>query len=194
LRRGLLALALLLVAGCSTDDGRTLRPPPPGATAPPRTTESTVFQPSPADLAFVVTSSSFIDGGEIPERHTCNGADIAPAVSWSGFPAGAVEFAVMVTDRDAGEFLHWAVWGIPGSVTSLAEGSLPAGAKQAANDFGDVGWSGPCPPEGPAHRYVFQVHAMEAPLPLGDGATADDFRAALASFAHGTLTGTYAAP
>ena len=186
-----LMAAPLAVGACSTDDGRALRPPPPGATAPPRTTESTVPQPSPIDAAFVVTSDAFAEGGAIPDRSTCHGEDVSPPLSWSGFPEGTVEFAVMVTDPDAGNFLHWAMWGIPPDVTSLAENAVPAGAELAENDFGTLGWRGPCPPDGPAHRYVFQVHAMEAPLPLDDGASADDFRAALASFAHGTLTATY---
>ena len=193
--RALVVLFLLVVtAGCSTDDGRALRAPEPGMTAPPRTVEPTVPEPSPSDAAFVVASAAFVADGVIPERYTCTGDDVSPPLSWSGFPPGPVEFAIMVTDPDAGEFLHWAVWGIPGDGTSVAEGDagLPAGAKQAVNDFGQVGWSGPCPPAGPAHRYVFQVHAMEAPMALDDGASADDFRAALASFAHGTLIATYA--
>ncbi|MGH2684488.1 MAG: YbhB/YbcL family Raf kinase inhibitor-like protein [Actinomycetota bacterium] len=188
-------VVVLLVAACSTDEGRALRAPPPGVTAPPRTVQATVPEPSPSDAAFVVSSDAFVADGVIPDRYTCEGDDVSPPLSWSGFPPGPVEFAIMVTDPDAGEFLHWAVWGIPSDVTSLAEGDagLPAGAKQAVNDFGEVGWSGPCPPPGQAHRYVFQVHAMEAPLPLADGADARDFRAALASFAHGTLTGTFTA-
>ena len=191
MKRLVAALFLVVVVGCSTDDGRAMRPPPPGVTAPPRTTEPAVAEPAPADLAFVVASESFVDGGEIPVEHTCNGEDELPTLSWSGFPEGPAEFAVMMTDPDAGDLLHWAVWGIPGDVTSIGPGALPESARQAENDLGVEGWSGPCPPAGQTHRSVIQVHAMEAPMALEDGASSDDFRAALASFAHGTLTATY---
>ena len=191
MRRLAWVVLVAVAAACSTDDGRAMRPPPPGATSPPRTTEPTTPSVAPADAAFVVVAESFAEGGAIPVEHTCDGDDVSPGLSWSGFPEGPVEFAVMVTDPDAEEFLHWAVWGIPGDVTSFGPGSLPEGAVEGENDFGEAGWSGPCPPSGQTHRYVIQVHAMEAPLGLEAGASGDDFRAALASFAHGTLTATY---
>lgn len=143
-----------------------------------------------------VTSAAFGDGDAIPERYTCDGDDVSPPLSITGLPAGTAEIAVVVRDPDAGGFVHWVVAGLPGDTAGLDEGTLPAGAIEADNGFGEPGWAGPCPPEG-EHTYEFTVYALGEPSGLEAGAEAGDGVAAVeaaAAEATATLRGTYERP
>jgi Raf kinase inhibitor-like YbhB/YbcL family protein len=154
--------------------------------------------PEPVDpgvpMSITVSSSAFTDGGEIPRRHTCDGADVSPALTFGSLPSGAQELALLVEDPDAphGTFVHWVAWGIDPADPALGEGAAPAGS--GTNGFGRTGYGGPCPPPGPAHRYVFTVFALSRPTGLHPGATAAELRSAIdgAVLAKGSLTGRYA--
>ncbi|BFU44780.1 YbhB/YbcL family Raf kinase inhibitor-like protein [Krasilnikovia sp. MM14-A1004] len=151
---------------------------------------------SAAAMSIAVTSSAFADGGDIPARHTCDGADVSPPLTVAGLPSGVRELALLVEDPDAphGTFVHWVAWGIDPAGAGLAEGEKPPGA--GTNGFGHSGYGGPCPPRGPAHRYVFTVYALSRPAGARAGASAADLRTAIdgAVLAEGTLTGRYARP
>ena len=140
-----------------------------------------------------LTSPAFTDGGAIPEEHTCDGGDVSPPLAWEGAPARTDSFALVVTDPDAGDFVHWVLTAIPGDVRELAEGEGDRAGTPGRNGFGNTGWGGPCPPSG-EHRYLFKLLAVSAPLDAGDPPTADRVRsvAASATLAHGELTGVYA--
>ncbi|GAA1799160.1 YbhB/YbcL family Raf kinase inhibitor-like protein [Planosporangium flavigriseum] len=146
-------------------------------------------------MAIVVSSSAFGDGDEIPQRFTCDGADVSPPLEFSGIPVNSAELALVVEDPDApgGTFTHWSMWGIDPSRSSLGEGEVPLGAVQGNNDFGRQGYGGPCPPPGRPHRYVFTVSALSEPHGLAPGASAAGFRRAMAGKAldSGSLTGLY---
>ncbi len=147
-------------------------------------------------MTITLTSPDFEDGGQIPTRLTCDGADDTPALHWEGLPADTAEVALLVEDPDApgGTFVHWVLWGVGATSRELSQGHLPAGAKSGRNDFGFRGWSGPCPPRGRGeHRYIFTVFALSEPLRLAPGASANDLRRALHSrvLAEGRLTGRY---
>lgn len=143
---------------------------------------------------FALTSDAFRHGDEIPRRHACDGEDVSPALSWSDPPAGARALALVVDDPDApvGTFTHWLAANIDPEVGGLAEGeSAPV---EGRNDFGTVGWSGPCPPPGHGvHRYVFRVLALDAPLDVGLKSRRREFDKALAGHVVATaeLIGTY---
>jgi hypothetical protein len=95
---------------------------------------------------FALSSDAFAHGDEVPRRHTCEGDDLSPALSWSEPPAGTRALALIVDDPDApvGTFTHWLAWNIDPAAGGLGEGeSAPA---EGRNDFGIGGWSGPCPP------------------------------------------------
>src|SRR6476659_1589346 len=124
-------------------------------------------------MTFRVTSSSFDHEGPIPARHTCDGADVSPALAWSGVPEGTVSLALVVDDPDAPDprhpkrtWVHWVVYGIPETVSALPEGAhpLPAGAREGKNDWKTTGYRGPCPPIG-RHRYFHKLYALDARLP-----------------------------
>jgi Raf kinase inhibitor-like YbhB/YbcL family protein len=150
-------------------------------------------------MTVLVSSPAFSNGSYIPVEYTCDGADISPPLEWRGAPPGARAFAVVVVDVDApgGEFVHWVLYNIPANVTRLPAGIprepvTPRGW-QAVNDFGRVGWGGPCPPPGRPHRYVFRVYAVSAPVDITPGAPARRVLAELTrlAVACGELVGLY---
>lgn len=156
----LLGCALVLAA-CSTGEGLDLREPGTGG-ATPRT-------PTIAPSGFSLSSPGFSNRESLPDRYRHDRENISPALEWTGVPEGAVSLGILVTDLDAEGFVHWAVWGIDPTVTSLAEGELPPNAREGINDFGERGWGGPQPPGDGPHQYLFEVIASNAELDLVDG-------------------------
>ena len=114
---------------------------------------------------FGITVEGFSEGGEIPSRFTCDGGDKAPAVHWSGEPSETRSFALIMDDPDAphGTWNHWLVWDVPAHVHSLREGAAHASVGiTGTNDFGRLGYGGPCPPKGAGpHRYFFRLFALD---------------------------------
>ena len=202
-QRGLVALAALavLVTACN-DDGRDLRspilPPPPSTTAAPATMppgeEAFITAPSTTTLppSFQLVTA-WPNGAAIPARHTCDDADVAPALSWTTVPNDTVELAVTMVDLDA-NFVHWVMVGISPTRTSLAEDEVPPGAIEWPNDFGDVGYGGPCPPGGDTHTYLFTVHALNQQVEVADDAGATEVVDLLnqTSILESSVSGTYA--
>lgn len=126
-------------------------------------------------MAFKLITSAFAEGGAIPKLHTCDGADLSPALEWSGEPSGAASFVLIMDDPDApaGTWNHWLLYDIPASVHDLAQGYKPGAlGRSGANDFGRAGYGGPCPPKGHgAHRYFLKLYAVDVPsLGLKSGA------------------------
>lgn len=126
-------------------------------------------------------SAAFKDGGTIPGKFTCDGPDVSPALSWTGIPAEAKSLALICDDPDApiGTWVHWVIYNIPATASELAEAVpkteiLANGALQGKNDFRKIGYGGPCPPRGPAHRYFFKIYALDTMVKLNPGATKKD--------------------
>lgn len=144
-----------------------------------------------------VSSEAFSDGDPIPEEHTCDGADVSPPLEVADVPGEAEGLALLVSDPDApgGTFDHWVAWNRPPGETRIAEGESGDGfaGEEGVNDFEEWGWSGPCPPEGEEHRYVFRVVATRSTLDLGADADGGDLREALKgeAEAQGILSGLY---
>ncbi len=138
-----------------------------------------------------LTSTAFEEGAEIPSRFSCDGEDVSPPLAWSGAPDGTVAYALLVDDPDARGFVHWLVADIPGDASALPEGET-AGV-EGSNDFGRVGYGGPCPPSG-THGYSFTLVALSSTTGLGPGFSAGELRGAIADRTLGsaTLNGTYA--
>jgi Raf kinase inhibitor-like YbhB/YbcL family protein len=188
-----LAVAL---AACGSS-GREMAEPEPGATAPPRKPPAAGTAPaSSTTLAsfFALTTDAWTPAAEIPARFTCDGPNVSPPLVLSKIPEGTAELAIVVTDPDAGGFVHWVLAGIPPDTTTLAEGQVPAGAVQAANSAGGTGWFGPCPPAGDgSHTYEFALLALSAPSGVTDGEPAEAAIARIEplAIARAMLTGTY---
>jgi Raf kinase inhibitor-like YbhB/YbcL family protein len=126
---------------------------------------------------FELSSPDFSAGGNLPDSMDlnglhCQGPNISPALAWSNVPAGTQSFALVLDDYEArgGDgFVHWAAYNIPADAKSLAanagaaDGDLPSGGRQAYNDFLERSYGGPCPPEGPPHKYRFTLYALDLP-------------------------------
>jgi len=137
-------------------------------------------------MAFALKSTAFSNGGEIPRKYTCSGENVSPALNWIDPPGQARSLALIVDDPDApaGTWTHWIIWNIPAQVTSFPEDvpiqeSLPNGARQGKNDFGRIGYGGPCPPPGRPHRYFFRLYALDAILDLKPGAARGELESAM---------------
>ncbi len=179
-------LASLALPGCTT--GPQPLPPQPPST------------PSPGNKAEIkVVSVAFKEGQPIPRQYTCDGVNISPPLEWSGVPKTARTIAIIADDPDApsGTWVHWVLYNLPaeniGFVENLpATENLKAGGFQGKNDFGKIGYGGPCPPSG-SHRYVFKVYAVDAELTLKAGATKAEVEKAMEGHvtAQGQLIWTY---
>jgi Raf kinase inhibitor-like YbhB/YbcL family protein len=144
--------------------------------------------------AFTLTAP-WPDGGPIEARFTCDGEDISPALSWTAPPEGTAELALLVTDDDAGGFVHWAVAGIAAAAGGIAEGETIPGAIEGVTSFGEAGWGGPCPPSG-THTYRFSLYALAQQAEVAEGFGSADLAVytASASLTVAEVTGTYARP
>lgn len=150
---------------------------------------------SSASSTFSLTSTAFGEGDAIPREFSCDGANVSPPLSWTGVPSGAGALVLVVDDPDARGFVHWTVLDLPAAAGELPKGVSPQAdpPRQGRNDFGNVGWGGPCPPSG-EHHYRFTLTAVAAPLALGgnpDGSAVQDALAKASVVAKVTLVGVY---
>jgi Raf kinase inhibitor-like YbhB/YbcL family protein len=160
---------------------------------------TTVGRSSPAK-AMTLRSAAFSDGAVVPVRFTCDGANVSPPLEWSAAPEGTRAFALVMDDPDAPHrtWVHWTVYDIPAATRELPE-HVPASdqaapaVRQGRNDFGGIGYGGPCPPPGGAHRYYWRLFALDAPLKLASGATRGQLDRAMAGhvLARAELMGRY---
>ena len=148
--------------------------------------------------AVTLESPAFSDGALIPDPYSCQGENISPPLTWSDAPSPTVAYVLLLTDPDAGNFVHWVVYDIPAGATGFAEGQstadgLPAGTMQGENGFGKVGYGGPCPPRGSDHQYVFRIYALSEKLGLPAGESREDVEKAMTGkvLARGELSGRF---
>ena len=147
-----------------------------------------------------MSSASFSAGEMIPKKFACDGPDVSPKLNWTEPPAKTQSFALTMDDPDApaGTWVHWVLFDLPADTRELAEGvakqeQLANGARQGRNDFGRIGYGGPCPPPGNPHRYFFKLYALNAKLNLKAGATKADVERAMKEhiLAHAEMIGKY---
>ncbi len=121
---------------------------------------------------FQIFSEAFKYGDFIPVKYTCDGRDISPPLKWSNIPKGTKMLVLIMEDPDApiGTFTHWLIYDIPATTDGLIENfpkkPVVSGIKQGINDFGKVGYGGPCPPPGKPHRYFFKLYALDKKIDL----------------------------
>lgn len=146
-----------------------------------------------------IISSAFEDGGLIPAKYACDGADVSPPLQWDAVPEGTKSIALICDDPDApmGTWVHWVIFGLPADTRELAEDvppdkTLSNEARQGTSDFGRIGYGGPCPPSG-THRYFFKIYALDSKLDLPAGARKNDLVKAMQGhiLAQGQLIGKY---
>jgi Raf kinase inhibitor-like YbhB/YbcL family protein len=151
----------------------------------------------PSPVALSLTSSAFQDGGAIPREYSCHGRDLSPPLAWQGVPAGTGALVLFVDDPDGHDWVHWTVLDLAGADGALPRAVSPTekAPQQGRNDFGRVGYGGPCPPSG-THHYRFTLYALTAPLGLPGHPDGSAVRAALRGatiLGQVTLVGTYRA-
>src|SRR6266436_3594860 len=122
-------------------------------------------------MSLQMSSAAFSAGDAIPKKFTCDGPDASPQLKWNDPPANTRELPEGVAKQE----------------------QLPNGARQGRNDFGKIGYGGPCPPPGKPHRYFFKVYALDTKLDLKAGATKADVERAMKGhiLAQGELIGKY---
>lgn len=151
-------------------------------------------------MTMQVKSSAFAEGAAIPKLYSCEDQDVSPELVWSGAPKGTQSFALIVDDPDApaGTWVHWLIWNLPATVSSLPQDlpkneQLENGARQGKNDFRKLGYNGPCPPAGKVHRYYFRLYALDSKVDLPAGSGRPDLDKAIAghTLAQGEYMGTF---
>jgi Raf kinase inhibitor-like YbhB/YbcL family protein len=117
----------------------------------------------------------------LPNNYTCDGEDISPEIDVGGVnTAISKTLTIIVNDPDTaggGGFVHWIAWNvelvtiIPEKIPKTPVVSFPITAIQGKNSFGNIGYNGPCPPQGQTHRYFFNVYGLDSLLSLPAGST-----------------------
>lgn len=154
-------------------------------------------------MPLTIVSPAFSDQGDIPSRHTCEGDDISPPLSWSNVPDGTKSLALIVDDPDAPDpnaprmtWVHWVLYNLPSTVRELPEGVLrevlPTGTKEGQNDWKRTGYGGPCPPIG-RHRYFHKLYSLDTVLNDLGTPTKSELERAMEGhiLARAELVGTY---
>jgi Raf kinase inhibitor-like YbhB/YbcL family protein len=119
--------------------------------------------------ALLTLTAPFTEGAVVSPPFACGDASESPSLTWTNVPAGTVSLALILTDEDAPDYVHWVVANISPSLTALAPGILPSDAIQAKNSKGAIGFTGPCPPEGSTHQYSITLYALDQTLEFANG-------------------------
>lgn len=151
-------------------------------------------------MAMSISSAAFRHEGDIPSRHTCDGLDLSPPLTFHDVPAAAKSLVVICDDPDApaGVWDHWVLFNLPPTATGLPEGQpdggkSPDGHRAGKNSWGRLGYGGPCPPGG-THRYFFTLYALDTVLDVPEGADKQQVLQAAKGhiLASATIMGRYA--
>jgi len=141
-----------------------------------------------------ISSPAFENGGEIPKKYTCDGANVSPSLKIENVPSNTKSLALVFDDIDAprGTYVHWILWNMAPGVNEIKENSVPEGVVQGVNDFKKRHYGGPCPPKR-AHKYVFDIYALDTLLNLNPNGTKKDLEKAMEghTISRAQLTGLY---
>jgi Raf kinase inhibitor-like YbhB/YbcL family protein len=144
-----------------------------------------------------IFSPAFLEGQEIPARHTRDGMNVSPPLTWSGQPPNASTIAVVCEDMDsmASRNVHWLLYDVPAGAGEIAEGACDVGIKGRTSS-GVVRYDGPALPAGVRHRYCFRVFALDVASIGPPGMDREPALAAIKAhmLSEGILTGTYKRP
>jgi Raf kinase inhibitor-like YbhB/YbcL family protein len=158
-------------------------------------------------MSLTVQCPAFTEGQPIPRRHTGDGEDLSPPLTWSSLPSGTRQLSLIVDDPDAPTdepWVHWVIYNLSPEPGGIAEGvrrdprpAQPGGAAQGVNSWKTTGYRGPAPPRGHGvHHYHFKLYALDAPLGLEPGLDKRGLMNAMSGhiLGQGELVGTYERP
>lgn len=170
---------------------------PAPAPVPSQSNQSALPQPASQTTGNLqLTSSAFSHGNSIPQKYTCDGEDITPPLTIRGVPLETKSLAIIMDDPYApgGLWVHWIAWNIPRATTVIEEGRGEQIGVQGTNSDA-LGYSGPCPPTGPAHTYRIKLYALDTALNLQSSTTKDELETAMQGhiIASTNLDGVYSA-
>ncbi|MEZ4590067.1 MAG: YbhB/YbcL family Raf kinase inhibitor-like protein [Chloroflexota bacterium] len=219
---GLIFLALFAATACSSNSkSATAEPTALANTASPVATSTPISaatdtavpptpSPSPTStpepIPFALSSTAFNQNETIPERHSCNGNNLSPELTWTAPPAGTQSLALVMDDPDAVGVVgfvydHWLLFNLPAAARTLPEGigrgaDLPEGSLTGTNSARSQQYAGPCPPNGQTHNYVFTLYALDISLDIEAGANKTTLQEAMDGHILGTaqLIGVYTSP
>ncbi len=203
----IMSMALTACGGGTSEEVAPTEPPPSepieveATEAPMEQAEPIAEEPEEIveAVSFELTSPHFQDGDSIPSAFSCDGQDVSPELNWEGTPPDTASLALILDDPDApgGTWDHWVVFNIPADRTGLSDGIEPRerledGSVHGFNSWGQLGYGGPCPPDG-THRYMFQLYALDMMLDLPVGASKAELLQAIEGHILGevVLMGTY---
>ena len=209
-RRTVIAGATALLAGCADDDGDEApttaigTPAEDGSDVTTTATNETASgddNPATGEVSqmgeLTLSSPAFADGERIPDRYGYEADNVNPPLEIAGVPDDAESLALAMDDPDAVEpagkvWDHWIVWNVPPDIERIPEGWEPAAASEGTNDFGEVGYGGPNPPDG-EHRYRFKCFALDTSLDRPESTDVEALGEAMAGhvLARTQLDGTY---
>jgi Raf kinase inhibitor-like YbhB/YbcL family protein len=182
-----LVLVIFLATACAAppaENAPAVSPPEPTApppTEPPSpTTPPTEETASPETALVELTSPEFNEGGMIPDKFGCKGAEVSPTLNWTEPPAGTQSFAFIMDDPNApmGTWVHWVLYNIPADTRSLPENvpgdpTLADGSMHGENSWPRTEYGGPCPPVR-THSYFFKLYALDIMLTADPGLTKEE--------------------
>jgi hypothetical protein len=189
----ILLLTVVLLSACA----------PTAPAAPEQTTDDPLAMEEAVSIE--LRSNAFDQGQPIPPKHACTGdaasslKDVSPELSWGEPPEGIQSFALIMDDPDApgGTWVHWVLFNIPASARGLPESTpvnvtLAGGGASGNNNWGRLGYGGPCPPSG-THHYYFKLYALDEMLAISEGADKGELEKAMVGhiLAQGELMGTF---
>jgi Raf kinase inhibitor-like YbhB/YbcL family protein len=119
---------------------------------------------------------------DFPPNYTCRGANRSPPIRVEGILPDIRSLAILATTspEEGPSKVAWVLWNLP-PVALIPEGfpgeavvESPLHAVQGTNDFGIIGYRGPCPNPGEGEAYLFRIYALDLDLDLAPGATWDE--------------------
>ena len=135
-----------------------------------------------------ISSTDFKEGGEIPKECGYKHGNKTPRIDYE-FPEDEPHaWALIMDDPDAMKavgkvWVHWLEYS-----NAFAEY-----VTEGKNDFGEIGYGGPAPPDG-RHTYVFKLYELDTALDLEEGFSKQELEDAMKGHIIGEakLTGTFA--
>ena len=166
IKPSLVVVALVLLASCSRDDGRSMKPP--GAGQNDTIATATTIGESVSDGSTMSVTGPWANGSHIDARYTCLGEGLSPPLAWTPGPEDTQAYALTIVDMDSENTIPWVVTNIDFGTTTSPEGSAPTGGVVAKNPAGVAAYEPPCPPAGSTHTYIVSVYALDSLTPLAD--------------------------
>jgi phosphatidylethanolamine-binding protein (PEBP) family uncharacterized protein len=170
----LVMVASMMMAACSTDDGRQMQAPTSGDVTTIGSTPNTQMTQSGWTL-----TAPWENGSEMNLRYTCDGEGVSPPLVWTEGPEMTRAYGVVLSVVNDPETILWAMADIPVATRNLVEGVAPEGAISGVNSSGTVGYQAPCPTAGATQQFELSVYAQEFPLELPANSPAVDIAVAL---------------